>query len=337
MSASHVLQVFLTVDTEVWPNVPGWPPMVRLERGDTTLEDRINVDIQGKTSKGNFGVDYQLATLKRLGLRANYFVEPLASGFYGNAYLCELVEGIVAAGQDVQLHLHTEWLSDMKNTALPSSFRQFLHEFNEDEQTALIGWGAMTLEACGAPRIRAFRAGSYGADAATLRALLRNGIRMDSSYNPVYAGSICKLPVERVQLQPWQFDGVLEFPVSVFEDYPGHMRHAQVCACSLSEMTHALDLAWQRGWRQFTILFHSFELIRNRMAQHAATRPDWTNIRRFEGLCKFFASNRDRFQTSVYSEVNPDGFENAGEVAPLRTGMLRTAGRVAQQAWARIS
>ena len=119
MSASHVLQVFLTVDTEVWPNVPGWPPMVRLERGDTTLEDRINVDIQGKTSKGNFGVDYQLATLKRLGLRANYFVEPLASGFYGNAYLCELVEGIVAAGQDVQLHLHTEWLSDMKNTAFP--------------------------------------------------------------------------------------------------------------------------------------------------------------------------------------------------------------------------
>ena len=131
----------------------------------------------------------------------------------------------------------------MRDASLPPSFRQFLHEFDEDEQTALIRWGADALQACGAPRIRAFRAGSFGANADTLKALVRNGIRMDSSYDPAFAGVQCKLPVDRLQLQAWQFDGLLEFPVSAFEDYPGHLRHAQICACSLAEMTHALNLA----------------------------------------------------------------------------------------------
>ena len=333
--SAQVLDVFLTVDTEVWPNVPGWPPKARLQDRSPALLDRIAVDLYGRTPAGSFGIDYQLAALKRWGLRATYFVEPLASGFYGREYLAELVGRLVAAGQDVQLHLHTEWLSDMHDALLPSSFRQFLHEFDEDEQTALIGWGMRALESCGAPRIRAFRAGSYGADAATLRALLRNGIRMDSSYNPVFVGSTCKLPVERVQLQPWLLNGVLEFPVSVFEDYPGHMRHAQLCACSLSEMTRALELAWRQGWGHFTILLHSFELVRDRTSS-AAPRPDQTNIRRLEGLCEFLTVNRSRFRTSVYSEVNPDSRYSL-EAAPLRTGVLRAVSRVAQQAWARIS
>lgn len=336
MSGPHILQVFLTVDTEVWPNVPGWPPKVRLTRGDSAMRSRIDVDIHGKTAAGAFGVGYQLDTLKRRGLRANYFVEPLACGFYGDDYLRELVGGIVKSGHDVQLHLHTEWLSDVQDTALPRSFRQYLHEFDETEQTALIAWGARKLQTCGAAPIRAFRAGSYGANASTLKALVSNGIYMDSSYNSVYLGSSCKLPTDRVRLQPWRLDGVLEFPVSVFEDYPGHMRHAQLCACSLAEMTHALELAWQGGWHYFTILLHSFELIRNRMAQREEASPDRINIRRFEGLCEFLASNRSRFHTSMYSEMNHDRVVESPEVAPLRTGVWRTAKRLTQQAWARV-
>ena len=336
MKTNHVLEVFLTVDTEVWPNVPGWPATARLKRGDAALLNRVAVDILGRTPSGDFGVDFQLATLKRWGLRANYFVEPLATGFYGDEYLRKLVGRLVAAAQDVQLHLHTEWLSDMRDASLPPSFRQFLHEFDEDEQTALIRWGADALQACGAPRIRAFRAGSFGANADTLKALVRNGIRMDSSYDPAFAGVQCKLPVDRLQLQAWQFDGLLEFPVSAFEDYPGHLRHAQICACSLAEMTHALNLAWQHGWHQFTVLLHSFEFIRNRMAKDAIVQPDWTNIRRFEGLCDFLASNRSRFRTSVYSEVDPDTIGKSAATAPFKTGVMRTALRVAEQAWGRV-
>jgi len=301
------------------------------------LARRVAIDIEGRTPAGDFGIDYQLSVLKNWGLRASYFVEPLASGFYGTDYLRNLIHRLISANQDVQLHLHTEWLSDFHDPVIPSTFRQFLHAFNEDEQTALIGWGARTLEACGAPAVRAFRAGSYGADAATLRALIRNNIYMDSSYNPVFAGVACKLADGRVELQPWQFNGVMEFPVTVFEDYPGHIRNAQLCACSLSEMTSALDLAWQLGWKQFTIPLHSFECIRERMGKGTIVQPDRLNIRRFEGLCQFLAENSHRFRTMVYSEVDVQRMLNPQKVGSIKTGLVRTAMRAAEQAWSRVA
>ena len=337
MTTAHVLQVFLTVDTEVWPNVPKWPAGRRLPQAHSSLYNRIETDIEGKTSNGNFGIDYQLSVLKRSGLRATYFVEPLASGFFGKDYLCHLISRLIAAGQDVQLHLHTEWLSDLHDTGLPSQFRQFLHEFDEDEQTALIGWGMDTLQSCGVGRVRAFRAGSYGADAATLRALQRNGIFIDSSYNAAYADAACKLRVDSLPLQPWHFNGVLEFPVTVFEDYPGHVRNAQLGACSLSEMTRALDIAWRQGWNQFTIPLHSFECVRNRMGTDSIVQPDRANIRRFEGLCAFLGANHARFKTMVYSDVDVATFRHSKRVDPIKTGMLRTVMRVAEQAWGRVA
>ena len=116
MKAAHVLEVFLTIDTEVWPNVPGWPGDTRLRAPDFASSDhRIGIDIEGRTTSGDFGVDYQLSVFKQCGLRATYFVEPLASGFYGKDYLRNTVIGrLLSADQDVQLHLHTEWLSDIR-------------------------------------------------------------------------------------------------------------------------------------------------------------------------------------------------------------------------------
>ena len=222
---------------------------------------------------------------------------------------------------------------------LPSTFRQFLHEFNEDEQTALIAWGARTLGACGAPPIRAFRAGSYGANSATLRALMRNNIFMDSSYNAAFTGTTCKLVVDRMQLlfQPWPFNRVFEFPVTVFEDYPGHLRNAQVGACSLSELTCALDAAWRMGWRQFTIALHSFECVRERMGKGWNRSTGSFEHSPAQGLCEFLAAERGRFRTMVYSDVDPQQMGNPKEVDPIKTGLLRTAMRVAEQAWARLA
>src|SRR4029079_17231853 len=146
-----------------------------------------------------------------------------------------------------------------------------------------------------------------------------------------------KLPVEGIRLQPWRLDGVLEFPVSAFEDYPGHLRHAQVCACSLSEMTRALELAWRNNWSHFTILLHTFELVKGRLAPDNAIQPDWINLRRFEGLCAYLSSNRDRFRTAVYSEVDPASFDEGEQVTPVKTGVMRTAWRIAEQAWGKVA
>src|SRR5207248_4475141 len=99
-------------------------------------------------------------------------------------------------------------------------------------------------------------------------------------------------------LIPWQEHGVHEFPVSIFRDWPGHWRPAQLCACSSGEMEHALDTAERRGWPAFVIVWHSFELIKRLKA-----RPDPIMLRRFRRLCGFLQKHRDRFETRVFSET----------------------------------
>ncbi|HUF35938.1 MAG TPA: hypothetical protein VMN37_08310 [Gemmatimonadales bacterium] len=89
-----------------------------------------------------------------------------------------------AAGQDVQVHAHTEWLSLAREPGLPRTGHSLVRLYPEAEQAAIIGRAAGLLREAGASRPRAFRAGSYGADLATLRALCACGIPMDSSLNP---------------------------------------------------------------------------------------------------------------------------------------------------------
>lgn len=327
-----MLNVLLTVDTEVWPEVPGWPPTVRLNRVPDELLARIDVDIMGWTAQGTFGIDYQLAMLERHRLKAVYFVEPLFSAYFGAAPLADLVRRIGDAGQEAQLHLHTEWLSDIHEPGLPTGFRQFLHNFNEDEQTALIDWGKRRLEACGAPPVIAFRAGSYGANEETLTALRRLDLHFDSSYNPCYAGGDCRLMPVQPLFGPVEWQGVVEFPVSAFEDGPGRLRHAQLCACSLAELTTALELAYRAGWHCFTIVLHSFEMIRGRTHGHTPRR-DPLVTRRFEGLCAYLDSHRDRFRTVGFGDLASESFGADGPPAlSIRTGRLLRLGRQVEQA-----
>jgi hypothetical protein len=88
---------------------------------------------------------------------------------------------IQAAAQDVQVHAHTEWLSLAREPGLPRTGHSLVRLYPEAEQAAIIGRAAGLLREAGASRLRAFRAGSYGADIATLCAC---GIPMDSSLNP---------------------------------------------------------------------------------------------------------------------------------------------------------
>ena len=55
------------------------------------------------------GIAYQLAMLARHGLKATFFVDPMPTMVFGLDAIRPVVEAIVAAGQEVQLHLHPNW------------------------------------------------------------------------------------------------------------------------------------------------------------------------------------------------------------------------------------
>jgi hypothetical protein len=325
-----VVNVFITVDTEVWPLHPRW-------QTDGLARD-IDRDLYARTEQGEYGVRYQLELLNRHQLKAVFFVEPFFSEVAGHEPLCQIVQLIQDQGHEVQLHLHTEWLQWMGQSVLPGRTGKNINNFSEDEQTVLLGRALQILQSCGARNVCAFRAGSYGGDFAMLRALARNGIRYDTSHNTCYLDSVCKMRTPQPLLQPERLHGVYEFPITYFGDWPGHYRHAQVTACSAQEMQNALLAAWQRQWYAFVIVSHSFELLNRRRSPRRILRPkaDLIVIRRFERLCRFLDDHRDKFRTAGFEELDPDSIPAPRVEAPLHSGVRRTAWRLVEQLARRV-
>jgi hypothetical protein len=133
-------------------------------------------------------------------------------------------------------------------------------------------------------------------------------------------------------LQPRLVDGVWEFPVSFFRDFPGHYRHAQLVACSSREMENALLDAWRHDWYSFVIVSHSFEMLTRR----APVRPDRIVVKRFEHLCKFLAKNRDKFQTCVFADIDATTIPEEFPSEPLVSGGIHTVWRVVEQLARRV-
>lgn len=330
-----MLNVFLTVDTEIWPFSAGWPT-VPLSATKSDFADEMDFYIYGHTGVGSFGVPFQLTCLADHGLKATYFVESLFAGAAGLKPLKEIVSLVQDHGQEVQLHAHTEWLGEFRDPALPGQFRQYLHQFSGAEQAAIIRRAAANLRKAGAHNVCAFRAGSFGVNSDTLRALAANGIKFDTSHNTCLLNAECELDTGNLLTQPQLLHGVYEFPMSFFSDYPGHYRHTQLCACSFGEMAQALLGAWRAGWYAFVILLHGSELLGERKSDSKPAAPNTIIVRRFRRLCRFLSYHTDKFHTSVFSEIEPASIPQGRVLPALKTGVHRTVWRVAEQLVGRV-
>jgi peptidoglycan/xylan/chitin deacetylase (PgdA/CDA1 family) len=333
---SRRLLVRSTVDTEIWPFKPGWPN-VRLEPDDRNVARQYERCILGATDEGEFGVRYQLAVLNRYGLRATFFVEPLHAAAVGGSWLREIVGTILDAGHDVQLHAHTEWLSDTNDPGLPTSFRQHIREYSLDDQIRILAWARRRLESCGVREVVAFRAGNFGANRDTLRALARIGVGLDSSYNRCYVGGACGIDVGEDIVEPRSLDGVLEVPLTVFSDYPGHYRPAHLGASSTAELEHALEQAWTLGWSSFVILWHPPDLLKPGYEPGKPGRPSATVIERFESMCRFLGAHRDRFETRGFGDIDVARLVTERSRPALKSTLPLTLQRMVQQAIGRFA
>jgi hypothetical protein len=324
-----MVRVFFTVDTEAHPASPEWAA-----RGFTA---ELRRDIDGVTPEGEFGAFYQAETLNSHGLKGVFFVETMFSHAVGIEPLRRVVSGIRERGHEVCLHLHPEWLRRApQHSVLPGKEGSLMRLFSEDDQTTLVGKGVEQLNRCGVEKVYAFRAGGYAANFDTLRALARNGIPCDSSHNFCWTSN-CDMPMDEPLLQPRRMHGVYEFPVSYFADWPGHYRHAQLCACSFGELEAALLRAWREDWHSFVIVSHSFELVKRvtRNGEPAAAL-DRMVMRRFHKLCAFLAANRDKFQTSTFSEMDGADAPSHRYDKPLPGSLPHTVWRFAEQACRRV-
>jgi hypothetical protein len=314
-----MLDVFFSVDVEVWCD--GWSNL------DEKFPDAFRRYVYGPTARGNFGLPYTLQVLSEHGLKGVFFVEPLFSTRFGRQPLEEIVGLIREGGQEIQLHLHPEWVDESVEPLLENieRKRQHLRYFTRAEQEILIGAGKRMITQAGGGTCTAFRAGSFGFNRDTLVALAANHIPFDSSYNASIFGLDSGVASGEIMVDTFICDGVSEYPMTVYDDGIFSLRHTQLTACSHREMEGLLWQALESGRRSFMILSHNFELL-----NMAKDRPDDVVVARFLNLCSFLDRNRDSFNVRGFEDLSPS--LATLQPAPLKSPAWKSVARMLEQA-----
>ncbi|WP_370032590.1 polysaccharide deacetylase family protein [Qipengyuania mesophila] len=309
--------VYLTIDTEYSAGLA-----VRL--GTHAREEVFNRSILCRTTTGEVGIVHQMEVMDSHGLKGVFFVDPMPALIWGTGAIAAVVEPILERGHEVQLHLHPEWL-EIAGDANPLGKRtgNNLHQFTEAEQVELLGLARDHLVAAGAPPPTAFRAGNYGADDATLRALRTVGIRYDSSHVPGIAASDCRISLSQADQSVVRHEGVIEVPVGSIPSVGGP-RHAQITALSHWELEAALRYCVSEKVESFNLVSHSFELM-----SRDRTRPNRILGRRFAAFCRSLASIAGADSATFRSRPPQVGDETGA--GAMRKNPVRSIARMAEQ------
>jgi len=270
------------------------------------------------------GVPWQLEQLALHGLRACFFVDPLPALVYGIEPVRAMIDPILAAGQEVQLHAHSFWSDLAQGRGDDARFE--LTDFDAAGQRELIATARELLVEAGAPPPTAFRSGSYAANADTLAALRDLGIFYDSSHNGSEHPRPSALPLDRSMIDPVEIAGVTELPVTQIKRPGGRLRHFQICALSSREMESALRHAAENDHPLVTIVSHSFEL-----ASRDGSRANRVVRQRFDRLCAFLGEHAETMPTTTIAMLPP--FPRPGNSEPLPANPFRTAHRMVGQLW----
>ncbi len=316
-------KIYITIDTE-YSFAFAREAYAKAENGGGQAHNYAH-SIACETPEGSVGIQYQMDVFDRYGLTGVFFVDPMPALIWGVEAIRQVVEPIVARGHDVQLHLHSEWL-DLAGDANPLGDKtgRNIRDFSEEEQYILLSYAKDILMASGAPEPVAFRAGNYGANDDTLRALARLGITYDTSHCPGMVVSECGISLGRKDRAPLNYMGVTQVPIGCIQARNNTLRHAQLTALSTTEMIAAIQHARDTEQDSFTFVSHSFEITsRDRMRTNHIVK------RRFENLCKALAQ-MPGIATAGYHNHPPVVIQKA-QAPILPHSYMRTAPRMAEQ------
>ncbi len=313
-----MLPVLITIDTEYSSGL-----YASGEGRDRARNFDLSIACRGP--RGESGIHYQLEVLSRHGLTGVFFVDPMPALVWGQEAVDAIVHPILEAGHEVQLHCHTEWLDHAEGDPFGSERGLNIKDFALETQAEILDFARARLIEAGAPSPSMFRAGNYGANDDTLRALKQIGIERDTSHSPGFAESACAIDLPMGRFNPVMHCGVEEWPIAGIATRSG-FRHGQITALSFGEMAAAIDHAAVSGWPAFILVSHSFEFF-----NRAKGKPNPVLMRRFERLCEWLGNS---------TIAKGSGTEALGEIPanpatpPLPYKPLRTAARLAEQALA---
>jgi hypothetical protein len=315
-----MVALYITIDTE-------YEFGFTAKHGASSRAENFRRSIQCTTPDGDVGIFHQMDVFDRHGMKAVFFVDPMPALLWGKGAIADVVEPIIERGHDVQLHLHTEWL-ELLGPANPLGERTGanIKDFTREEQVILLETATDLLMRAGAPRPVAFRAGNYGANDDTLRALAKVGLTHDTSHPPGLMQGDCEIRLGEDDRRPLRRHGVIEVPIGCIGDALGGLRHAQLTALSYREIMAALRHARSNSLACFTVVSHSFELLCRQR-----TRINRIVQRRFEKVCAHVETMKG-VSTATYADRLPRPTKRPSTAPVLAPAPILNGTRMVEQA-----
>ena len=295
------INVFITVDTE--HSIGG-------AFGDRNLKPVGNEKrIWGKIVDKSFGIPLMMDIAEPCNIRLTFFVEVMNKFHFGKDETKQVCEYIMSRGHDIQLHLHPNYLNFRLNNPQEKAYSDLIGTYSLEKQIDLIKEGIEILVQTGVSRPIAFRAGCFGANEETLRALKAVGVFIDSSYNKAYVGDTCLLDNRGINdlaclNETW------EFPITNFIESTKVRRNRfkplDINGVSFQEMRSVLNQAKEKGPYNITIIMHSFSFLKPYDVQYNNVRPREDVIQRFKKLCEYLEKNVRFFEVRTFSSLDKE-------------------------------
>jgi len=266
--------------------------------------------IYGRIGSKEYGIPLIMDILESFGLKGIFFVEALCSFYFGEKAVQEVARYVASRGHEVGLHLHPnyqifqfeDWPERVRKKEL---FSDFMARYPFDHQKELISYGRHLLEKAGVQPI-SFRAGCFGANNDTLKALKETGFFFDSSFDLSMQGVTCFIKSHKPLNDIAIIEDIVETPVTNFwtKNYflKSVLRHFDLCAVSFSEIKYLLERMANK-FQLVTFILHSFSFLKKRDVQYHTAKPNYILIKRFEKLCRYLSNNSDRYQVITYHEL----------------------------------
>ena len=258
----------------------------------------------------NYGVGMLADIFNSFGLRATFFLDVFEHTLYGESRLRKVCDLLLARNQDIQLHTHPAWRDDSRDfkkirrlkkerSYFPQD-KDFMFKCSFEEQVEILEHGIDCLERWTGNSSIAHRAGGYGVNEDTIRALRRVGIPVDSSMRYGHPNSEVSWSINRVV----SYDGVVEVPITgyhmlqevilgkriVVREDP--FRVTGLNSCTLEELLWFVDKGSNSQLCVMNFFMHSYSLLRFDK-RFRSFRPDFNNIRKLEEFLKITVGRSD--------------------------------------------
>ncbi len=267
--------------------------------------DGVDNLIYCKTASGEYGINFLMDCFDKYGYKGLFFVDVAEAWEYGQEPIEKVIKHIVSRGHEVGVHLHPDRMGDKD--------RKFLWQYSYDEQYEMIKKCTDFYRRAVGKFPKSFRAGRYGADDNTVKALASLGYEIDMSY--FYRRKTCRISKQESINGLFQMEGLIEVPVTSYKSFQffKYVRHDKLdFSMPFSEFQHVLKKAKKENSVAICSFFlHSFSLVNWRKdPDHPKANKSAIKklLRELEYIssCDSFDVVTEEDVSGIYNEVSHD-------------------------------